>query len=77
MHERSALRTLREQRGLTLTELARRVGIGVSRLYMIETGERPAPPEVADALAREVGADLPSLFLPNSFTVRQREVSAS
>lgn len=71
MPNASVLRSLRESRGLSLTELARRVGIGVSRYYMIEAGKRPAPPKVAEAIARELGTDCEALFLPISFTVRQ------
>lgn len=76
MPAESILRCTRKTRGLTLTEVARRVHVGVSRLYMIEAGARPATPDLADAIAREVGEERGSLFVPSSFTARQPEVSA-
>jgi hypothetical protein len=44
---------------------------------MIEAGERPAPREVAEAIARELGLHPSDLFMPSTFTVRQTEVAGS
>jgi len=73
---KTVVRSVRESRGITLSEMARRAGVGVSRYYMIEAGDRPAPPEVADAIARELGVERSRLFLPTSFTVRQAKEAA-
>jgi transcriptional regulator with XRE-family HTH domain len=72
----SILRELREQRGETITSMAAKLEIGVSRYYMIESGARPASPELAEKIAAILGVETEHLFLPQSFTVREVEASA-
>jgi transcriptional regulator with XRE-family HTH domain len=69
----SRLRELREQRGETITSMAAKLEIGVSRYYMIESGARPASPELAEKIAKILGVETEYLFLPQSFTVREVE----
>lgn len=65
------LRRLRLAKKITLTALAEELGILPSRLSMIESGQRPAPPEIAEKIAKRLGVALSDLFVPESFTVRE------
>ncbi len=65
------LRLIRKKKGETVSGMARKLKIGVSRYYMIETGERPATPEIAENIAKLLKVKTQSIFVPNSFTVRQ------
>lgn len=71
MIQQSLLRSLREKRGETVTSMAAKLNIGVSRYYMIESGARPATPELAKQIASILEMQPESLFLPQSFTVRE------
>ncbi len=71
MVQQSMIRHIREQRSETISSMAKKLGIGASRYYMIENGERPATPELALAIARILGVETETLFLPQSFTARQ------
>jgi len=75
MVQQSALRALREKKGETVTSMAAKLDIGVSRYYMIETGARPATPELAARIAAILGVDQNALFLPQSFTVREVDLA--
>ena len=80
MTQPSVLRLLRERVGETVTSMAAKLDIGISRYWMIESGTRPATPELADKIAKIVGTETAVLFLPQSFTVREhatKEVSAN
>ncbi|NPA26792.1 MAG: helix-turn-helix transcriptional regulator [Chloroflexi bacterium] len=59
-HQRIAerLRTVREEQGLSLRELAQRVHIPVARLRAYEAGERPIPVVELEALADALGLRL-------------------
>jgi XRE family transcriptional regulator, fatty acid utilization regulator len=52
------IRKLREDAGLTVAELAARVGIGAPSLSNIELGVRPASLAVLIRIARELGKRL-------------------
>ncbi|MBS3938491.1 MAG: helix-turn-helix transcriptional regulator [Peptococcaceae bacterium] len=64
------LRSVRKSRGETVTSMAKKLGIGVSRYHMIESGTRPASPEIAEAICRALSVPSEDIFLPVSFTVR-------
>src|SRR6058998_692571 len=55
------LRALRQQRGITLAELARRTGISVSTLSRLESGDRRPTLELLLHLARAHGVGLDEL----------------
>lgn len=55
------LRTLRQQRDVTLTELAESTGISISTLSRLESGERRATLELLLPLARVYGVTLDDL----------------
>ena len=62
MHFGTALRLLRMDKELSLTELARRIGVSAAYLSRVEHGHDPAPtPDRLTAIAREL--DLPPLVL--------------
>lgn len=65
------LKRYREAAGQTVTGMARKLRIGVSRYYMIESGERPATPEIAKKISEILGVQQGDIFLPQSFTVRK------
>ena len=71
MSDCTKLRLIRKKKGETVSGMARKLKIGVSRYYMIETGERPATPEIAENIAKLLNVKTQSIFVPNSFTVRQ------
>jgi DNA-binding XRE family transcriptional regulator len=71
---KSNLRNKRELQGETTVSMARRLGIGASRYYMIENGQRPATPEIANRIAAIFCVPVEEIFLPQSFTVRDAEV---
>ena len=50
-HEPEAVTYAREVAGLTQTELARRLGVSLSLINMIESGDKNATPEMLDRLA--------------------------
>ncbi|KFI06878.1 helix-turn-helix domain-containing protein [Massilia sp. BSC265] len=56
------VRTLREERGLSLATLAELSGVGRSTISLIERGESSATATVLDKLASALGVTLASLF---------------
>ncbi|MBI3926448.1 MAG: helix-turn-helix transcriptional regulator [Armatimonadetes bacterium] len=52
------IRQLRQQQGLSLRELARRIGISATHLSRIERGQGGMSAAIADRLAHELGASL-------------------
>lgn len=77
MRMSTVLKRLREGSGFTQTEMAAKLGIGVSRYNMIEHGNRPASPEIVRAICRILGVDEQALFLPASFTLRRINIPES
>ena len=71
MEEKTLLRKAREERGETITGMANKLGIGVSRYFYIENGERPATPELAKEISMILNVNEEDIFLPQSFTVRK------
>ncbi|GLG00401.1 hypothetical protein Alches_04400 [Alicyclobacillus hesperidum subsp. aegles] len=62
------LRQLREERGLTLAEVADAAGISISHLSAIENGTRPNPSFLVVAkLARTYGVPIDSFLDPDLF----------
>lgn len=57
-----ATRALRDRSGLTVTELAKRVGCTQGHLSALEGEIRKASPELIVAIARELKTDLPSII---------------
>lgn len=58
----NTLRALREQRGLTQAELARRVGVSRQTLIAIEQGKYSPTLELAFQLCRELGVRIDDAF---------------
>ena len=57
-----ALRTIRERTGITVTELARRVGCTQGHLSSLEAENRPASDTLIVAIARELRTDLAAII---------------
>lgn len=57
------IRAWRKHRHLTLEQLADRVDMTPSHLSMLERGQRGYTQETLEALAAELGTDVPSLFI--------------
>jgi len=53
-HEPEAVTYAREQAGFTKTELARRLGVALSLISQIESGDRNATPSMLNRLAHEL-----------------------
>lgn len=77
MGDRTKLRLIRKKKGETVSGMAKKLKIGVSRYYMIETGKRPATPEIAENIVKLLGVRLQSIFMPSSFRVREVEHKAA
>lgn len=58
----AAIRTIRERTGLTVTELAKRIGISQGSLSAIEKEDRRPSPEVLVRIAQELKVDLAPLL---------------
>jgi transcriptional regulator with XRE-family HTH domain len=58
----TSLRSVRESRGVSLRELARRVGISASAISQIETGRSRPSVETLYGIVRELGIALDDLF---------------
>ena len=63
-----ALRTLREEKGLTREQLCERVGISVRHLSAIELGEKNPSPSILLRLIRSMGAPSDRVVYPELFT---------
>jgi len=76
------IRRAREEREMTLTELARRVEVSIAYLSRIERErENPPPDRLVSALARALGLPADSLFaaarrLPPDLRARTEDVIA-
>lgn len=71
MQCKTSLQIVREQAGETLSSMASKLEIGVSRYYMIEKGERPANPNLVAKIAYLLKVKVEQIFSPHSFTVRE------
>lgn len=71
MKAKTMLKLTRELRNETISSMANKLKIGVSRYYMIETGERPATPKLAKQISEILSVKQEDIFLPQSFTARQ------
>lgn len=70
MKTKTILRLTRELKNETITSMADKLNLGVSRYYMIETGERPATPKIAKQIAEILKVRQEDIFLPHRFTAR-------
>jgi|GEM_PF-795626 len=68
MKPKTALRLTRELRNETITSMAEKLNIGVSRYYMIETGERAATLEIVKRISEILNVKQEDIFLPHRFT---------
>lgn len=64
MPSKSRLRQWREDRGLTLEEIADLTGYSVPMLSRVERGKRDVPPMRRVSLARRLGCRIRDLFPP-------------
>lgn len=71
MDKNTQLRSIRDSQNKTITEVAKALKIGISRYYMIESGDRPATPELVKKISDFFGVKPEEIFLPQSFTVRK------
>jgi len=67
----SVLRTIRLSADLTLEDVAQAASISVPGYYQIESGQRSAPANVANAIAARLGVPLDIIFMPVNFAVRK------
>lgn len=69
------LRITRELKNETITSMANKLNIGVSRYYMIEIGDRPATPKIAKQISEILKVKQEDIFLPQRFTARETRQS--
>jgi len=68
---KTMLRTTRELNKETITSMANKLKIGISRYYMIESGERPANQKIAKQISEILKVKQEDIFLPIRFTARE------
>ena len=71
MKDKTMLRLTRELKNETITSMANKLNVCISRYYMIESGERPATPIIAKQISEILNVKQEDIFLPNSFTARE------
>ena len=71
MKAKTILRLIRESRRETVSSMAKRLNLSISRYYMIEAGERPATPDIAKLISELLQMQQEDIFLPRSFTARE------
>lgn len=72
MNKFSVLRKIREEQRETVSSMAEKLGIVVSRYQYMETGERPIPSVFADKICdilKIKPKEREQIFLPTVFTV--------
>jgi len=70
MKPKTLLKLTRERKNETITSMANKLNICISRYYMIESGERPATPDIAARISEILDVKQEDIFLPQSFTAR-------
>lgn len=73
----AALRDLREARGLTIADLARKVGVGHPHLSRVERGINQASPALIRHLAEVLHVDVLSLLGPMNPDEATAEISGA
>lgn len=68
-----SLAEARKLKGITQTEMAKILGIGVSTYNLYENGGRKVPEKIATKIAHILGVDKEEIFLPATFTVSKIE----
>ena len=58
------LRVIREDKHLTRTELAAKVGVSERYIFFLESGDRTPSLKVAQAIAAELRVNIEDIFLP-------------
>ena len=71
MNQETVLRKIRIKSGETISSMAKFLDMRPSRYYMIEVGERPATPQLAEKIASLLKVKVDNIFLPQSFTARK------
>ncbi len=71
MKTKTTLRIIRELKKETITSMASKLNLGISRYYMIEAGERPATPKIAKQISEILKVKQEDIFLPHRFTARE------
>ena len=63
------LSEVRETKGLTQQEIAKKIGVAISTYNMYEKGNRSVPDAIADKIAIILGVKRDEIFSPTRFTV--------
>ncbi len=71
MKAKTILRLIRESRRETVSSMAKRLNLSISRYYMIEAGERHATPDIAKLISELLRVQQEDIFLPRNFTARE------
>ena len=66
----SKMRETRMKMGLSLPDVAERLGITPASVYYYESGKRNIPTDIAERYAKMVGKKVDDIFLPEKFTNR-------
>ena len=67
MKAKTILRLIRESRRETVSSMAKRLNLSISRYYMIEAGERPATPDIAKLISELLQMQQEDIFFAAKF----------
>lgn len=73
MKKQTQLAKKRLANDITGVQMAEALGIGISHYYYIESGERPATPELAEQIAQKLNAQVSELFDPKQYRAREED----
>jgi len=62
MSEGKKIREYRERKNLSVTELAKRIGVSRSYLSRMETGERPIKTDILNKIANAIGIPIQEFY---------------
>lgn len=65
-----SIKELREKKGITQQDMAKRLGITNVSLHYYETNQRYIPKNVAENIAEILGVKVKDIFLPERFSIR-------
>jgi transcriptional regulator with XRE-family HTH domain len=67
----SNLAKIREDKGLTQLQMAKKLNIAVSTYCQYENGIRNIPSSIAKSISKILEQDTNNIFLPTKFTIRE------
>lgn len=67
-----SIKQMRESLGIQQQDMAKKLGIGITQMYYIETGERRPSDKIKEKICELYGIDMNTLFLALKVTKRDK-----